>query len=90
MVDDLFQLISIGGVLFYDTGYAWTEGQVAKVSDLKGAVGTGFRFGLTKSSSEVIVRIDFAYRIERTNSTDPHFVVIFGNAQIVIMTSRKI
>lgn len=81
LTDELWNLLSIGAVVFYDTGFVWARGEPVALHKLKSAVGVGLRFGLTRSSNEVILRLDFAYRTQRINSNDPKFVVIFGTGQ---------
>lgn len=80
-IDELFHLVSVGAVAFYETGYAWSRGDRPKFSDLRGDLGAGLRLGLTKSSNEVIVRVDVAYRLQRGGSDTSHFVVSFGSGQ---------
>jgi hemolysin activation/secretion protein len=80
-VDDAFHLVSLGGVAFVDSGYAWARGQGVSIGDLKSDVGVGLRFGLTRSSNEVVVRLDVAYRMDRSSPNDPRFVVTFGTGQ---------
>jgi len=80
-VDDVFNLLSFGGAVFYDAGTTWSQGRPVALSQVKSDVGAGLRFGLTRSSNELIVRLDFVYRLQREFSTDPHFVVAFGTGQ---------
>jgi hypothetical protein len=80
-VDDILNLLSFGGAIFYDAGGVWPKGRAVSLSQVKSDIGAGLRFGLTRSSNEVIVRLDFAYRLQRENPDDPHFVVTFGSDQ---------
>jgi hemolysin activation/secretion protein len=80
-VDEFVNLFSIGAAAFYDVGGAWSQGQTLSLSDLHNSVGVGLRFGLTKSSNEVIVRIDVSYRMEKVATDDNKFVVTFGTGQ---------
>jgi len=79
--DDVWDLFSVGGVLFFDTGYAWASGQPVAFSQLRSDVGAGLRIGLTHSSNEVIIRLDVAYQLHRLDSNDPEVVVTFGSGQ---------
>lgn len=80
-IEELWQLVSIGGVLFYDTGYAWPSDDSLALHDMKGDVGMGFRFALTKSSSEMIIRLDLSYVLDRAHSGDNPWVLSFGSGQ---------
>lgn len=80
-VDEIFSLLSLGGVVFYDTGYVWAQGEPVAMSKLRSDIGVGLRFGLTRSSNEVIVRLDLAYRTQLDTPDDSHFVVTFGTGQ---------
>ncbi len=80
-IDELWSLVSIGGAVFYDTGYVWAQGNPIALSQLRSEVGVGLRFGLTRSSNEVILRLDFSYRLQRDNPGDSPFVVSFGTGQ---------
>ncbi len=62
--DELFRLIDVGAVVFYDSGYAWPTGSSVKVGrPLKSSVGMGLRLAPSRSSSNVPVRIDLAYAL---------------------------
>jgi len=63
--DDLFRLLDVGSVLFYDSGYAWPEGRSVRVSDLKNSVGVGLRIAPSRSGSNSPVRVDLAYPLNR-------------------------
>lgn len=80
-IDELWDLFSIGGAVFYDTGYVWSRHQAVDVSDLRNSVGAGLRLGLTRASNEVILRVDFSYRLHTVKADDSHFVVSFGTDQ---------
>lgn len=80
-VDEVFNLFSIGGVVYYDTGYVWPDGRPIALSKLRSDVGAGIRLGLTRSSNEVIIRFDFSYRTQVDNPGDSHMVVTFGTGQ---------
>lgn len=80
-IDDLFDLVSIGGVIYYDGGFAWSSGQPVAMSDLLQDVGVGFRFGMTKSSNELIARLDFSLRITNSSKDNDEFVISFGSGQ---------
>jgi hypothetical protein len=62
-------------------GGAWSQGQNLSTSDLHNSVGLGLRFGLTKSSSEAIIRFDVSYRMEKVPTDDNRVVYSFGTSQ---------
>lgn len=59
-VNDLFHLLSLGAVLFFDSGYAWKEGQVVNLRDVVSSVGIGLRIGAPRAAAEKIWRFDLA------------------------------
>lgn len=61
--DELLQLIDVGAVAFYDSGYAWRTSSSVKIQDLKSSVGLGLRLAPSRSSNNVPVRIDCAYAL---------------------------
>ncbi len=60
-LDDVAQLVSVGGAAFLDVGGVSedTLGNLLK-DGIYGSVGVGLRFGLTKSSGGTVVRIDLS------------------------------
>lgn len=81
LFDELANLVSVGAVAYYDTGYAWPKGHPLSLSDLRGDVGVGLRFGLTRSSNEVVIRMDLSYRMHRGAPDDSKWVFSFGSGQ---------
>jgi hemolysin activation/secretion protein len=63
--DDLFRLLDVGSVFFFDSGYAWPDGHSMKVADLKNSVGFGLRVAPSRSGSNSPVRVDLAYPLNR-------------------------
>ncbi len=63
--DDLFRVLDVGAVAFFDTGYAWPNGTRVNVSDLKSSVGLGLRVAPSRSGSNSPVRIDLAHPLDR-------------------------
>jgi hemolysin activation/secretion protein len=80
-IDDAFSLVSIGAAAFFDSGTAWPQERAISFSEMNSDIGLGLRFGLTRSSNEVVVRLDFAYCLNRVNSDDAKYVVTFGTGQ---------
>lgn len=63
--DNLFRLLDVGAVAFYDSGYAWPEGSSVNLADLKSSVGLGLRVAPSRSGSNSPVRVDLAYPVSR-------------------------
>ena len=79
-IDELWNLVSVGGVACFDAGTAWEKGESLSTR-VRSAAGAGLRLGLTRSSNEIIVRVDVAYRLQRSATSDDRFVVMFGSGQ---------
>jgi outer membrane protein assembly factor BamA len=80
-IDELWNLFAVGAAVFYDTGYVWAEHDPVALSKLRSDVGAGLRFGLTRSSNEVVLRLDVSYRTQVENPGDSHLVISFGTGQ---------
>ncbi len=63
--DDLFKIIDLGAVLFYDSGNVWAAGRSMKLGDLKNSVGFGLRVAPSRSGSNSPVRIDVAFPLRQ-------------------------
>jgi len=61
--EEILRLIYLGGAVFADMGQAQTQGQAFRRQDFHANVGVGFRFGLSRSSSGNIYRLDVAYAL---------------------------
>ena len=61
--DELFRLLDVGAVFFYDSGYAWPTSSSIKLGDLKNSVGMGLRLAPSRSADNNPVRIDLAYAL---------------------------
>jgi hypothetical protein len=85
LIDDLFRLVSVGGVAFFDMGGATSEPFTKLALDRTYAdVGVGLRFGFTRSSGGGVVRLDIAVPIrdgrEGSESLQPRFILSAGQA----------
>ncbi len=60
---DVLSLVSLGGALFYDAGYAWPSGAPMSLMDLRQSVGVGLRFAFTRSTRNQPIRMDVAYAL---------------------------
>lgn len=81
VIEELWNLFSVGGAVFYDTGFVWEKGQPVAISELRSAVGAGLRLGLTRSSNEVVLRFDVSYRMQKYRDDDTGIVFTFGTGQ---------
>lgn len=61
--EDWLQLVDMGAVVFFDSGYAWPSGATPRIVDLKSSVGLGLRLGATRSSANEPLRIDVAHAL---------------------------
>ncbi len=61
--DELWSLLDVGAVVFYDAGYAWPAGSPLRFADLKNSLGFGLRLAPSRSSSNSPLRIDLAYAL---------------------------
>ena len=61
--DELFRLLDVGAVVFYDSGYVWQPSSSINVADLRNSVGLGLRAAPSRSGSNNPVRIDLAYAL---------------------------
>jgi len=59
--------VGLGASAFFDAGYVWRDYQSVNLRDFKRDVGLGLRFGLTKSSTARVVRIDLARALDRSD-----------------------
>jgi len=83
LVDDVFQLVSLGTALFVDVGAASRESLGAMVrDDMYGDVGFGLRFCFPRSSGGGVVRIDVAFPLrdgpDGSGAFEPRVVLAAG------------
>jgi hypothetical protein len=57
-VDDLFHLVSLGAVVFFDAGYVWEPDQGVNFRDMATSVGIGLRIDAPRGSGEALFRLD--------------------------------
>jgi outer membrane translocation and assembly module TamA len=79
--DEVLELFSIGGALFFDTGMVWRKDESVDLSELKSDVGIGLRFALTKSSAAEVIRVDLAYALNENNANN-RWVLTIKSGQI--------
>jgi len=84
-LDDLFEIISLGGAVFLDAGGA-TRSNLPEIfaDDLYADVGFGLRFAFPRSSGERVLRIDVAFPLrdgpDGSKAYEPR--IIFAGGQL--------
>lgn len=59
VAEDLFHLISLGAVAFFDGGEVWGRGRRFSASNYLASIGVGLRLAGTRGSLQIPVRFDF-------------------------------
>lgn len=85
VIDGIFNMFNLGGVLFFDAGGASYEPFSTLVQDeIYADVGFGFRIGIPVSSGERIVRMDIAFPVrdgpDGTVAWEPR--IVFSGGQL--------
>jgi hypothetical protein len=62
-VNDLFHLVSLGAVMFFDSGYVWERNQGVDFRRLATSAGVGLRIDAPRGSGEALFRLDLAVPI---------------------------
>ncbi len=82
IVYDWLHLVSIAFAGFADTGFAWRAGAGEDLGDLVGDIGIGFRFDVTRGSGGTVMRLDYAYPVNRLGQEEnPRGVLSFTAGQ---------
>jgi len=82
--DLTFWIFRIGGTLFFDSGAVWSQGDSQREIKSHSAVGFGLRIENTKAQGSGIIRIDFAFNLDRRRFAQ----VIFSSDQLFRGTSE--
>ena len=61
IAQDLFHLMSLGVVGFFDGGEVWGRGRSLEASNFLATVGVGLRIAGTRGSLQIPVRLDFGF-----------------------------
>ena len=65
LTDDIAQLVSIGIAAFFDSGFAWPQGQPMRLSDMRSDIGASLLLGANRVSASMSgIRIDIAYALD--------------------------
>jgi Omp85 superfamily domain len=62
-VNDLFHVVSIGAVIFFDSGYVWKPNQGVDFRRLATSAGIGLRVDAPRGAGEALFRLDLAVPI---------------------------
>lgn len=66
--DELWRLLDVGAVAFFDSGYVWPSGSAVRPAELRNSVGLGLRLAPSRSASNDPVRLDLAYALNDNKS----------------------
>lgn len=66
--DELWRLLDVGAVAFFDSGYVWPSGSGVRPSELRNSVGLGLRLAPSRSAGNDPVRLDLAYALNENKS----------------------
>jgi len=80
-VNDLFHLISLGAVVFFDSGYVWDRNQRIDVTQMATSVGIGLRVDALRGAGEALFRIDLAVPITDGGAGKHGPEIVFGSGQ---------
>jgi hemolysin activation/secretion protein len=80
-VNDLFHLISLGAVMFFDSGYVWERGDDGSPRDLVASAGIGLRIGIPRAAGEKVFRIDLAIPLTANGGRQWEPALSFGSGQ---------
>ncbi len=76
--DELFRLMDVGLVFFYDSGYVWAASSPIELADLKNSVGVGLRLAPSRSAGNSPVRIDLARALNGSSNRPTWSLSILG------------
>jgi hypothetical protein len=82
LAEDLFRLVALGILVFFDTGFVWDEGQSMDLADLRYAVGTGLRVALPAVAGTNILRLTWGFPLG--SGVDP-----VGDSVFTVATSTS-
>lgn len=75
---DVFELVSLGGAVFFDAGYAWFAGAGPRWADLHTSAGAGLRVAFSRSTRNAPIRIDVARALHGNRSRERWVVSILA------------
>jgi hypothetical protein len=78
--NNLFNLVALGFLLFFDSGFVWDEGQSIDLSDLRYDVGVGLRIALPAVAGQSVLQLTWGFPLG--SGADP-----FGDSVFTVATS---
>jgi surface antigen Omp85-like protein/surface antigen-like variable number repeat protein len=80
-VNDLFHLLSLGAVAFFDSGYVWERNQGVDFRRLATSIGIGLRVDALRAAGEALFRLDLAFPLTDGGSGQHGPAVSIGAGQ---------
>ena len=78
---EILQLVTPGAAVFFDCGAAAPPGQTLRLAGIRSDIGAGVRLGIARAESHNIIRIDFAYALDRDPLGRGRFLISFAAGQ---------
>lgn len=86
---ELFHLMYLGGVVFFDSGAVAPEGGGPELRELKSDIGFGLRFSPSRSTTGRVLRIDLAYALNEGPGSDRWVVSVRAGQAFAIFNSTN-
>jgi hypothetical protein len=80
-VNDLFHLVSLGAVVFFDSGYVWDRNQGVQLSRMATSAGIGLRIDAPRGAGEALFRLDLAVPLTDGGSGQHGPAITLGSGQ---------
>jgi len=80
LTENLFRLVALGVLVFFDTGFVWDEGQSVDIADLRHAVGAGLRVALPAVAGTNVLQLTWGFPLG--SGVDP-----LGDSVFTVATS---
>jgi len=80
-VNDLFHLVSLGAVVFFDSGYVWSRNQGVDFRRMATSAGIGLRIDAPRGSGEALFRLDIGVPLTDGGSGKRGIGVTLGSGQ---------
>jgi len=80
-VNDLFHLVSLGAVVFFDSGYVWDRNQSVDFRRMATSAGIGLRIDAPRGAGEALFRLDLAFPITDGGSGKRSPGITLGSGQ---------
>jgi len=80
---DFLRLVSIGGILFFDSGFVWPEERNAALHDIRSDIGFGLRLDPTRGRGATPFNISLAYALNKNNENSRWVLTISGKPDLL-------